>query len=173
MPRVEYYDDPIWEFTLNSKLAPYIPAAREFWNNIESVEVNCTGVFPITGESIPPGLMYRVTNTPVRSPIKHIQAFPFVPTAYLNIVGIPGGYNKMIQRVCYDRQFKIDEFTIIEKSNLPSTYHSGPFVAFVPTAMLDNVQVMGKWVYMTLPEMMAIMEGVIPSSIKYKLGKYI
>ena len=39
-------DDPIWEYIVNSKLAPYVPYMREFWNNISEIPVCSTGVFP-------------------------------------------------------------------------------------------------------------------------------
>lgn len=173
MADIEKYDDPIWEYTLNAKLAPYIPAVRKFWENIEDIEVVGTGVFPLQDKETPSGLMYRVTNTPVRSPIKHIQVFPFVPVTYLNLTNIAGGANRMVSRVCADNKFKIEEFTIIEKSNLPSTYHQGQFVAFVPTQTLNSIQSLGKWVYLTANEMIALMQDKVLPSIKYKVVKYI
>ena len=173
MADIEKYDDPIWEYTLNAKLAQYIPVVRDFWNNIEDIEIVGTGVYPIKGDNNPPGLMYRVTNTPVRSPIKHVQVFPFVPVTYLNLTNIAGGANRMVSRVCADNRFKIDEFTIIEKSNLPSTYHQGQFIAFVPTQVLNSVKDLGKWVYLTAPEMIALMQDKVLQSIKYKVIKYI
>ena len=173
MADIEKYDDPIWEYTLNAKLAQYIPAVRDFWNNIEDIEIVGTGVYPMKGDSNPPGLMYRVTNTPVRSPIKHVQVFPFVPVTYLNLTNIAGGANRMVSRVCADNRFKIDEFTIIEKSRLPSTYHQGQFIAFVPTQVLNSVKDLGKWVYLTAPEMIALMQDKVLQSIKYKVIKYI
>lgn len=173
MADIEKYDDPIWEYTLNAKLAVYLPAVRKFWENIEDIVVMNTGVFPVCGEDVPSGLMYRVTNTPVRSPIKHIQVFPFVPVAYLNLTNVSGGANRMVSRVCAGNKFRIEEFTIIEKSNLPSTYHQGQFVAFVPTQTLNSVQSLGKWVYLTTNEMIALMQDKVLPSIKGKVIKYI
>lgn len=167
-------DDPIWEYIVNSKLAPYVPYMREFWNNISEIPVCSTGVFPFPEvEGAPPGMMYRVTNTPVRSPIKNIQVFPFVPTAYLQITNVAGGSNKMIQRVLGRREFTIDEFTLIEKSHLPSTYNQGQFVAFVPTDILNNTAMLGKWVYLTHDEMVALCQDFVHTRVKEKLIKYI
>lgn len=172
MSNIEKFDDPMWEYVLNSKLAQYIPHARKFWENIESIEINGTGVYPVKGE-VPPGFMYRVTSTPVRSPIKHVQIFPFVPTAYLQITNVTGGSTRMVSRVCADNKFTIDEFTIIEKHNLPSTYHKGQFVAFVPTDVLEGVRPLGKWVYLTAPEMVNLMQDRVQQTVKYKVIKYI
>ena len=170
---LEKMDDPIWEYTLGTKLLPYIPAVREFWSNIENIKVFSTGVFSIEGDNVPPGLMYRVTNTPVRSPIKHVQVFPFVPTTYLQLTNITGGAVRMVARVCRDNKFKIEEFTIIEKSNLPSVYHQGQFVAFVPTKIIENITELGKWVYLTMPEMLALLKCEdLPQSVLYKIKKY-
>ena len=172
MSNIEKFDDPMWEYVLNSKLAQYIPHARKFWENIENIEINGTGVYPVEGE-VPPGFMYRVTSTPVRSPIKHVQIFPFVPTAYLQITNVTGGSTRMVSRVCADNKFTIDEFTIVEKHNLPSTYHKGQFVAFVPTDVLERVQPLGKWVYLTAPEMVNLMQDRVQQTVKYKVIKYI
>lgn len=159
------FDDPIWEYTLVTKLSPYIPDVRKFWNNIATVQVTGTGVFQIDSEQ--PGLMYRVTNTPVRSPIKHIQVFPFVPVAYLQLQGIKGGANKMVERVC--KHLEIEEFTCIQKSNLPSTYHSGQLIAFVPTEILRGTQQLGKWIYFTIDELLALRHADLPKSVHMKL----
>lgn len=172
MADIEKFDDPMWEYVLNSKLAQYIPHARKFWENIEHVPINGTGVYPVTGD-VPPGFMYRVTSTPVRSPIKHVQVFPFVPTAYLQITNVVGGSTRMVSRVCADNKFTIDEFTIIEKHNLPSTYHKGQFVAFIPTDILEGTRTLGKWVYLTAPEMMSLMQDKVQQTVKYKVIKYI
>lgn len=176
MTDVEKYDDPVWNYVLNARLAPYIPAARIFWDNIESISIRGTGVFPIAGEQydeVPPGMMYRVTNTPVRSPIKGVQVFPFVPAAYLQITGVTGGVSKMISRVCSDNKFTIEEFTIIEKSNLPSTYHRGQFIAFVPTCVLEDIGALGKWVYLTHNEMVGLAQGKVSQAVLAKVIKYI
>lgn len=160
-----------WEFVLNAKLAPYIPAVREFWKNIEDVDIYSTGVFPVDGA--PEGLMYRVTNTPARSPIKHIQVFPFVLMSYLNIAYLQGGVLEMTSKVCMNNRFTIDEFTIIEKSNLPSTFHHGSFIAFVPTDVITGVRGLGRWVYLTTPEMMGLAKDKVVITVKRKVSKYI
>lgn len=165
------YDDPVWEYTLALKLHPYLEPARRFWSKVDEMFISGTGVYPIVGDDVPPGMMYRMTNTPVRSPIKHVQVFPFVPVSYLNITGVAGGANRMVSRVCMDNRFKLEEFTIIEKSNLPSTYHQGQFIAFVPTEILNGAQTLGKWIYCTIPEMMSIAQGTIPKSLEAKMLK--
>ena len=174
MADVKAYDDPIWEYVLATKLQPYIPYVREWWERVESIDINGTGVYPIISEDndMPHGLMYRVTNTPVRSPIKNVQVFPFVPVSYLQITNVAGGANRMVSRVCAN-EFMIEEFVIIEKSNLPSTYHQGQFIAFVPKDILNGAKSLGKWVYLTAPEMCALVQGKVTTSIKNKLIKYI
>lgn len=172
MSDIEKINDPIWEYTLRMRLVQYIPYVRRFWNNISNIEVIGTGVFKFDDDDAPAGLMYRVTNTPVRSPIKNIQIFPFVPTAFLKLSNIAGGVNRMVSRVCSSNQFIIDEFTIIEKSNLPSTYHQGQFIAFVPTKILSSRQSLGRWVYLTTPEILALMQRQVPTSLAYKAARY-
>lgn len=175
MSETETLDDPIWEYVVVTKLQPYIAAVRKWWSNYESMRVSSTGVFEISYDDIecPPGLQMRMTSTAVRSPIKHVQAFPFVPSSYLQITGVPGGVNKMIERVCRDNQLKIDEFIIIEKHNLPSTYQKGQLLCFVPTEVLAGVQNLGKYVYMTVAELCALAKGVLPQSVQAKCYRYI
>jgi hypothetical protein len=168
------YDDPIWEYTVVSRLQPYLPAVRKWWSNYENMKILTTGVCPIQYDDIevPPGLAMRMTSTPVRSPIKNVQAFPFVPSAYLQITGVPGGVNRMIERVCYNG-LKLEEFTIIEKHNLPSAYQKGQLICFVPTTVLEGAREMGKYVYLTLQELCALAKGEVLSSIPGKCAKYL
>lgn len=168
------YDDPVWEYVLATKLQPYLECVRQWWQHVDDIDITGTGVYPVQmqGIEVPVGLMYRVTNTPVRSPIKNVQVFPFVPVSYLQITNVSGGANRMVSRVCANN-FTLDEFTIIEKSNLPSTYHQGQFIAFVPTDILHGVQQLGKWVYLTTPEMCTLVQGKVTTAIKNKVIKYI
>lgn len=173
MSDVTKINDPIWEYTLYTKLTPYIPAVRRFWEKIEDTPVHSTGVFPIKDEEAPPGLMYRVTNTPVRSPIKNVQVFPFVPCVFLQLTNVAGGAVRMVSRVCAGNRFAIDEFIIIEKNNLQSTYHNGQFVAFVPRDILEGARALGKWVYLTTPEMCSLLGNTVPKDVKNKLIRYV
>lgn len=164
-------DDSMWEYALNAKLSAYLPKVREFWEHIDDIDVMGTGVYPVLGDDVPTGLMYRVTSTPARSPIKNVQVFPFVPSSYLNFTNVRGGAVRMVSRVCAGGRFTMDEFTIVEKSNLPATYHQGQIVAFVPTAMLEAGKALGRWVYLTANELMALAQGKVLTSIKGKAIK--
>ena len=170
----DIFDDNIWDYVLMTKLNPYMPNVRKFWSDIQSMSIKGTGVYPIKyADSDPAGLMYRVTNTPIRSPIKHVQVFPFVPVKYLQLTNVAGGAARMVSRVCADNRFTIDEFTIIEKSNLPSTYHQGQFVAFVPTDVLNNAQQQGRWIYVPLHELVALADGIVSEHMAQRFMGYI
>lgn len=138
------FDDPIWEYTLVRKLQPYVPAVRRWWSEYENMKIVSTGVCAIKYDDIevPPGLVMRMTNTPARSPIKNVQAFPFVPSSYLQITGVPGGASRMIERVCYNG-LKLEEFTIIEKHNLPSSYQKGQLLVTIVELLRDRGQALG------------------------------
>lgn len=168
------FDDPIWEYTLVRKLQPYVPAVRRWWSEYENMKIVSTGVCAIKYDDIevPPGLVMRMTNTPARSPIKNVQAFPFVPSSYLQITGVPGGSSRMIERVCYNG-LKLEEFTIIEKHNLPSSYQKGQLLCFVPTIVLEGAREMGKYVYLTLPELCALAKGEVLQSVPGKCARYL
>ena len=167
-------DDPIWEYVVVTKLQPYIPAVRKWWENYDKMQIVSTGVFPIEYDDCecPPGLMMRMTSTAVRSPIKHVQAFPFVPSSFLQIAGVTGGVNRMIERVCQNG-LTIEEFTIVEKHNLPSSYQKGQILCFVPTNVLEGAHDMGKYVYMTLLELCSMAKGKLPQSVQAKCYPYI
>lgn len=167
------YDDPIWEYTLVSRLTPYIEAVRDWWSEYDKLDLRSTCVYPIEGEDVPPGLMARLTNTPARSPVKGVQAFPFVPTSYLNLTGIAGGYMKMIERVCA-KGLTLEEFKVIEKHNLPSTYHRGQILIFVPVRVLEDTESLGRFVHVTKSEALMMLHGEVPPSMTYKLsGKFV
>jgi hypothetical protein len=157
-------DDPIWAYLLTERLQPYIVPAREWWANIDTLDIRETGVYELEG---PPGFSMRFTRTAIRSPLRNIQAFPFVSTGYLQLTNIQGGALKMVERVCRTGLF-IEEFTIVEKSNLPSTYKAGQFCAFIPTDIYNDSKLIGQWIYLTNEEMRASLEGVIPESVRTK-----
>ena len=178
MTDIDKLDDPVWEYVLATKLTCYLPAVKEFWDNVENIDVAGTSVYPVTNKivscDIPPGLMYRVTSTPVRSPIKNVQVFPFVPTAYLQLTNVSGGSTRMVSKVCADNKFMLDNFVIIEKSNLPSTFHQGQFVAFIPQDILNATKCIGKYVYLKNEEMVNILlQPGVKTSVKQKLIRYV
>ena len=162
------YDDPIWEFILKQRLERYVEPVRQWWGQIADLNVESTGIFPVTDN--PPGLMYRVTKCASRSPVKNVQVFPFVPSAYLQISGVAGGSVKMIERVC-SKGLIIDEFTI-EKHNLPSTYNQGQIICFIPTDILQNSKQMGRYIYLTIAELEALGQGIITKSVMTKVEKH-
>lgn len=174
MPDIDVYDDPLWEYVLVRTLKPYIPAVQRWWKEYKYMKIKGTGVQPIQYDTVecPNGLSMRMTSTPVRSPIKGVQAFPFVPTAYLNITGVPGGVIKMVERVC-QKGLEIDGFVVLEKHNLPSTYNKGQFVAFVPRDVLDSTEDLGKYVYLTTAELIQLAQGICPRSIVGKCSQYL
>lgn len=159
-------DDPIWGYLLETRLLPYLPYVREWWANIENFTVEGTGTMLVP--DAPPGLSIRFTRTAVRSPIKGVQAFPFVPAAYLQITGVQGGSTKMIARVCADNLFKMEEFTIVCKSHLPSTYQQGQFLAFIPTEILEDTSLLGQWFYLNHAELAEMVRGKVPESVIQK-----
>jgi hypothetical protein len=157
--------DPVWEFLLRERLSDYIPAAREWWSHAQEYQFDRTGVTEGNG---PNGFMVRFTRTAYRSPIKGVQAFPFVPSVYLQLGKVQGGYVKMIERVCV-KGLTIDEFTIVMKCNLPSTFNQGQFLAIIPTEILEHKNT-GLWVYVNHEEIKGLNEGIIPQSLLVKIA---
>jgi len=158
-------DDPLWEYVLRERCEPYIAPVKKWWQEYDSIVFPETGIYAI--EDAPPGLSVRFTRTAIRSPIKGVQAFPLLLTGYLQLSGVQGGANKMIERVCA-RGLEIDGITIIEKHNLPSTYMCGQFIAFVPTAIIKGERHIGRWVYFTDYELCSLINGKVTDSIKQK-----
>jgi hypothetical protein len=158
-------DDPIWDYILQTHLMPYLPAVRKWWADVENFSLVDTGVVELDY----PGLYVRFTRAAVRSPIKNVQAFPFVPTGRLQITNVTGGVSKMVMRVCLNGRFKIDEFTIISKSNLPSTFNQAQFVAFIPTDIYEGSRHLGRWIYLTTEELNALSIRVVLDSTINKI----
>lgn len=160
-------DDPLWDFILAERLGPYIEPVREWWKHVHELTVQDTGSYAI--KDAPPGLMFRFTRSAVKSPIMGVQAFPFVTAGYLQLSGVKGGSTKMVNRIC-TKGFTIEEFTIIEKHNLPSTYNQGQFIAFVPTEYLEAIkQNNGAWIYITRYEASRLLYGIVPKTLKNKV----
>jgi hypothetical protein len=145
-------DDPIWEYVLLDSLKKYIPKVREWWNDYETMDIQETGVVEL--DSSLPGLMARFTRAASRSPVKGIQAFPFIPTAFLQLRNIQGGANKMVERIA-SRGLSIDEFLIVCKSNCPSTYYGGQIICFIPKRIFEERE-FGKWIYFTRSQLQEI-----------------
>lgn len=158
-------DDPIWVHLLTERLEPYLPSVRNWWNTLDKHIFTYSGLYDLDG---PPGLCVRFTRVAARSPIKGIQAFPLVPTGFLQLTRIQGGSTKMVESIC-TRGFTIEEFTIISKINLPSIINKGQFLAFIPTDIYEGVSSIGKWVYFTNTELIAIYNGTITDTIKQKI----
>ena len=167
------YEDPIWEYALVAKLQPYLPAVKHFWEHYSELHPTSTGVTPYEPKDVecPPGLMIRMTNTPVRSPIKHVQAFPFVPVSYLQIAGVSGGVNKMVERICH-KGLELEGLIILEKHNLPSTYQNGMILCFVPKDVLEGARDLGKYVYLTFQELCIMAQGDLPKTVCAKCAQY-
>ena len=85
--------------------------------------------------------------------------------------GVPGGATRMIEQICL-KGMVIEEFTIIEKHNLPSTFQKGQWLAFIPTSLLNDTQVLGKYVYLTLDELLRIANKTLPPTVVAKCKKY-
>lgn len=153
------------EYLLSARLLPYLVDMREFWKDVDSIST------VISGEhSYKKDILYRVTNTPTRSPIKNIQVFPFISTASL---GMTSGYQQMLSKICGSGKFRIEEFTIIVKSGIPTMFQRGQWLSFVPTDLLEKAQDIGTWVFLTKDEMrnLCITDGVY-ASIKQKIIRF-
>jgi len=156
-------NDDEWEYILITKLMPYVEYIKKWWSLYGKNDIQSTGVSPMTfddGTVVPQEIFIRTTTTARRSPIKGIQAFPFIPTSYLQIYKVPGGMCRMIERVC-ERNIEIDGLKVIEKHNLPSTWHQGQFVALVPKEIYNNAQKLGRYMYLSKEEILSIADGFL------------
>jgi hypothetical protein len=149
-------DDPIWEYVLLDSLKKYIPKVREWWRDYENMDIQDTGVVEL--DSNLPGLMARFTRAASRSPVKGIQAFPFIPTAFLQLRNIQGGANKMVERITA-KGLVMDELKIVCKSNCPSTYYGGQIICFIPKKIYEERE-FGKWIYFTRSQLQEIAQYV-------------
>ncbi len=160
-------EDPMWPYVLCTRLAPYMPFARRWWSEVQDLTPDDTGIYAIEYEDCPPGMFYRFTRTAIRSPIKGIQAFPFVVAGYLQLTGVTGGSTKLIQRLLA-QPMPLEEFSLIELHNLPSTYNQGQLIAIVPTEIYENTKLLGRWLYLTMDEISALIQREIPDSVYNK-----
>ena len=167
------YDDPIWEFIVRERLKPYIPYFREWWSHVSDIEQTSPGTYMISrpGTDDPAGMMYRVSPSAHHTLIKNIQVFTFVPVPYLQIRGVAGGVTKMVERVC-GSGIKMDEFTVLVKSNLKSTYNQGQILIIIPTDIYEGRVSLGRYVYLSVEELEALCKGVVPKTVVVKAEKH-
>lgn len=171
---VETIDDSAWEYILVSKLMPYVECVKKWWSLYGKNEIPNTGIYPMTFDDdtvVPPGIFIRATATARRSPIKNIQAFPFIPTHYLQIFKVPGGVCRMIEVVC-KRNIEIEGLKVIEKNNL-RTWHKGQFIALVPKEIYENTINLGRYLYLSKNELLCMSQGVLPESMIKKSKRYL
>jgi hypothetical protein len=162
-------DDPVWPFIVKQRLEPYLPYADRWWDELDGLSPFDTGVYPIEySADQPPGMFYRFTRTAVRSPIKGVQAFPFVVAGYLQITGVAGGSTKLIQWLLGANTFELGKYTLIELHNLPSLFNQGQAIAFVPTEIFVDVRELGKWIYFTNAEISSLIRGEVIDSVRNK-----
>jgi hypothetical protein len=152
---------------IKDQLKPYIVAARQWWTDADKFCPRATGTMPYEGG--PNGMCIRFARTPALSPLRGIQSFPFVPSTYLDIQFVPGGIKKMIKHVC-DIGLTMEEFTIIEKSNLSSTFTQGQLLCLVPTVTLNELPC-DRWIFMRDEEIHMVMEGIVPEEVKEKCAR--
>jgi hypothetical protein len=169
MPAPSGLDDPLWAYILRQRLEPYIPYVRRWWDEASELAPFDTGIYAIEyDEEQPAGLFWRFTRTAVRSPIRGVQAFPFLVAGYLQLTGIRGGSTKLVQRVLMDDKFTMDEFMCVEIHNLPSTFNQGQVIAFVPIDTYNDSRLLGKWIYFTNEEISSLIRGEITTAVRNK-----
>lgn len=155
------------DYILISRLMPYLDEMRKFWANVKNINVLISGEHKVEGVQ---DMYYRVTSTPTRSPIKNVQVFPYIPTA---VLGMANGYQQILAKLCCDKSFRFEEFTILVKSGIPTMCQRGQWLTFIPTDILNQDQDRGTWVYLTKEEMknLCITDGVY-NSVKQKVIRY-
>jgi len=137
-----------WEYILATRLLPYLPDIRLFWENVEKVNVMITGEHHVEGAK--PNVFYRVTQSPARSPLKNIQTFPYIPIDSLGLTG--RDCQQALTEICMGG-WQFEEFTVVVKAGVPTMCQRNMFVAFIPTSMYNEVMSAGSWVYLTVDEM--------------------
>ena len=133
------------------------------------MDMNRTGSFPLPYAD-GTGMMVRMTRTADKSPIKGIQAFPFMPADELRISAVPGGYKRMVKKVCGE-EMEIDGMKIIEIENCRNTYTRGTVLAFIPPERLALRW--ERWMYIARDDAWALSRGVVPKAIQTKANKWV
>lgn len=158
-----------WERVLVDRLQHLVPVAERFWANVANIDVNRTGSFPLPGEE-DSKMMVRITRAASKSPIKGIQAFPFLPADELRVSLVPGGYKRMIKKVLGE-EMELDGMKILEVENCRNTYTRGTVIAFIPPERLETRW--ERWMYLTRDDAWALARGAVPKGIQIKANKWV
>lgn len=161
--------DEVYGYMLQAQLEPYLEKAKEWWDNYDIKEFTHTGSFPI--EDGPNGMFIRFYRTPKQSPIKGIQAFPYVISNVIDIPKVPGGIRKFIHNTCA-KGYTIRDFTLIEKMYLHGTERSGQFICIIPNDKYI-VGCEGRFVWVSDGDIHDISSGFITKKIKDKFMRYL
>lgn len=154
-------DDKVFEYLLIDVLKPYTLAAREWWKDLPDKSFTHCTTMPIkTG---PPGFFERVSKSPRISPVYGVQAFPVVMVSSLNLPHMLGGAVQLVEYIC-KKGFIIEEFTLISKVGLHSTFRQGLFLCYIPTELLKGAP-KPRWVYMRPNEILELACGIVTKEL--------
>lgn len=151
-----------WERVLYDRIINLIPIAKEFWDNINDLDFYRTGSYPIPGYE-KESMMYRITRTADRSPIKGIQAFPFVPSA--NLMISDKGLKQMIKRVC-GSDMVVEGMKLVEIDKCHFTYARKQVIAFIPVERLNKRW--ERWMYVSMYDAYKLSVGIVTDEIQKK-----
>jgi hypothetical protein len=163
---------------LIEQLTPFVKAAAKWWGKKDKTFPVFTGSYPMEKWFPKPSaaeefycgaLNVRFTKCSAKSPLKGLQAFPYLPTRYVNITKVKGGIRKSIARECM-KGLEIDGFTVVEKTRLQMLDQSGQVLIIVPTEVYGkNLAAMGRWIYFTKGELAQLSKGYVHAVVKAKL----
>ena len=159
--------DVVYEYMFKDKMMPFIEVAREWWQSYESLMFDSIGSMPLLNDKDVSGIFVRFYRTPAQSTIKGIQAFPYIPTQYIDMLRVPGGIRKYIHDICVNG-YMIDEFILIERMYLHGTERSGQFICIIPQRMLIAE---GKYVWLTRNDILELSVGNVTTAMRNRFKR--
>jgi hypothetical protein len=165
--------DPVYEYVFQNKMEPYIAWAKEWWKTWQEKTYFETGTYP-PGDGAPRGLFIRFSRTLAHSPVRGVQAFPYVSVPYLNLHHVPGGIRRFVDELCHSG-FTLHGMVLIERRYLHGTERNGQFICIVPQELfteLDGRMVKGRYVWLSGDDILTIASGVIDGRIQRRFRRY-
>lgn len=162
-------DKDAWERVMVDRFSDALPVAKKFWSEVEKYNIYKTGTFPLPYAN-GTGMMVRITRVSNLSPIQGIQAFPFLPADELRISDVPGGYKKMVKKVC-GNNMELDGMRIVVLDNQTNAYTMGTMIAFVPPERLKVRW--ERWMYISMDECWALARGEVPKAVRIRAKKMV
>lgn len=139
------------------RLNEVLPDAKAFWNTEQGLDVSEPGVHKFRGK-----VMYIIYPKVKKSPIKYVQAFPFVPLKDLGIFGNARNIAPMCSAIV-GGGLEVDGMEVRLLKDGSNNYRMSS-LAFIPKDVMDRQ--LSRWLHLREEDVRQLSRGFVSYYIK-------